>query len=27
LFDYRTGGDPETPPPLATFKRDEDLPL
>ena len=27
LFDYRSGGDPETPPPLATFKRDEDLPL
>jgi ferredoxin len=27
LFDYQTGGDPETRPPLATFKRDEDLPL
>ena len=27
LFDYQAGGDPETPPPLATFKRDEDLPL
>jgi formate dehydrogenase subunit beta len=27
LFDYQPGGDPEIPPPLATFKRDEDLPL
>jgi ferredoxin len=27
LFNYRPGGDPDTPPPLATFKKDEDLPL
>ena len=27
LFGYRTGEDPETPPPLATFRKDEDLPL
>jgi formate dehydrogenase subunit beta len=27
LFDYHAGSDPETPPPLATFLRDEDLPL
>jgi formate dehydrogenase subunit beta len=27
LFDYVAGGDPETPPPLATFRKDEDLPL
>lgn len=27
LFGYRAGGDPETPPPLATFRKDEELPL
>jgi ferredoxin len=27
LFGYVAGGDPETPPPLATFRKDEDLPL
>ena len=27
LFDYVAGGDPETPPPLATFQKDESLPL
>ncbi len=27
LFGYVAGGDPETPPPLATFRRDEELPL
>jgi len=27
LFDYVAGGDPNTPPPLATFRRDEELPL
>jgi len=27
LFDYRAGSDPDTPPPLATFLKDEDLPL
>ncbi len=27
LFGYTAGGDPETPPPLATFRKDEDLPL
>lgn len=27
LFDYRAGDDPATPPPLATFRKDEDLPL
>jgi Fe-S oxidoreductase len=27
LFGYLAGGDPEVPPPLATFLRDEDLPL
>jgi len=27
LFGYRAGGDPATPPPLATFRKDEELPL
>lgn len=27
LFSYVAGGDPEIPPPLATFRKDEDLPL
>jgi ferredoxin len=27
LFGYTAGGDPETPPPLATFRKDEELPL
>jgi ferredoxin len=27
LFDYRTGQDAETPPPLATFQKEEELPL
>jgi ferredoxin len=27
LFGYVAGGDPEIPPPLATFRKDEDLPL
>jgi formate dehydrogenase subunit beta len=27
MFGYVAGGDPETPPPLATFLKDEDLPL
>ena len=27
LFGYIAGGDPETPPPLATFQRNEELPL
>ncbi len=27
MFDYVAGGDPEIPPPLATFLKDEDLPL
>jgi formate dehydrogenase subunit beta len=27
LFDYTAGGDAETPPPLATFRKDEQLPL
>jgi formate dehydrogenase subunit beta len=27
LFGYVAGGDPETPPPLATFRKDEELPL
>jgi Na+-translocating ferredoxin:NAD+ oxidoreductase RnfC subunit len=27
LFGYRAGGDPQTPPPLATFRKDEELPL
>jgi formate dehydrogenase subunit beta len=27
LFGYIAGGDPETPPPLATFRKDEELPL
>jgi formate dehydrogenase subunit beta len=27
LFGYIAGGDPEIPPPLATFRKDEDLPL
>ncbi len=27
LFNYVAGGDPNTPPPLATFRRDEELPL
>ncbi|HUW09535.1 MAG TPA: 4Fe-4S dicluster domain-containing protein [Anaerolineae bacterium] len=27
LFDFRAGGDPDTPPPLATFRKDEELPL
>ena len=27
LFGYCAGGDPETPPPLATFRKDEELPL
>ena len=27
LFDYVAGGDPNIPPPLATFRRDEELPL
>jgi len=27
LFGYRAGGDPDTPPPLATFRKDEELPL
>ena len=27
LFGFRAGGDPDTPPPLATFRRDEELPL
>ncbi len=27
LFEYRAGGDPDVPPPLATFRKDEELPL
>jgi ferredoxin len=27
LFGYRAGGDPDVPPPLATFRKDEELPL
>jgi formate dehydrogenase subunit beta len=27
LFGYTAGGDPQTPPPLATFRKDEELPL
>jgi Na+-translocating ferredoxin:NAD+ oxidoreductase RnfC subunit len=27
LFGYQAGGDPEIPPPLATFRKDEELPL
>jgi formate dehydrogenase (coenzyme F420) beta subunit len=27
LFSYKAGGDPEIPPPLATFLKDEELPL
>jgi formate dehydrogenase subunit beta len=27
LFGYVAGGDPDTPPPLATFRKDEELPL
>jgi hypothetical protein len=27
LFGYAAGGDAETPPPLATFRKDEELPL
>jgi Fe-S oxidoreductase len=27
LFGYHAGGDAETPPPLATFRKDEELPL
>jgi ferredoxin len=27
LFDYTAGGDPESPPPLATFLKEEELPL
>jgi len=27
LFGFRAGGDPDTPPPLATFRKDEELPL
>jgi ferredoxin len=27
LFGYVSGGDPDVPPPLATFRKDEDLPL
>jgi ferredoxin len=27
LFEFRAGGDPDTPPPLATFRKEEDLPL
>jgi formate dehydrogenase subunit beta len=27
LFGYVAGGDPDVPPPLATFRKDEELPL